>query len=111
MRDREAIMLFGRNKDGKKKGKIITIYKTHNEAERDLFAKKLDKAGIWNATRTSAQARTTASFGSNFIDIQRFAGDRDADNRDFYIDVHPEDAQRAKDLLGPRCRVISTQLI
>lgn len=88
-----------------------TIYKTHDRKERDLFAKKLEKAGIWYQTRNSEMARNTASFGSNFIDIQQFAGDKNADNRFYFIDVHEKDAEAAKTLLGDRCRVMNTELI
>lgn len=89
----------------------VTIYKTHDAPERDLFARKLEKAGIWHQERNSEMARNTASFGSNFVDIQRFAGDKTADNRFYYIDVHAKDAENAQKLLGPKCRVMDTGLI
>lgn len=89
----------------------VTIYKTHDRAERDLFAKKLEKAGIWCQTRNAGKAGQTASFGSNFIDVQQFAGDKTADSGFYYIDVHAADEQQAKDLLGDRCRVMNTGLI
>mgnify|MGYP000952329131 FL=1 len=89
----------------------VTIYKTHDMLERDLFAKKLAQAGIWHQTRSSEMARNTASFGSNFVDVQRFAGDRTADNRFYCIDVRARDEAWAQDLLGPRCRVMETGLI
>lgn len=94
-----------------KESRKVTIYKTHDRLERDLFQKKLDKAGIWNQTRQSEMARNTASFGSNFVDIQEFAGDKTADNRFYYIDVHAKDEEAAKNLLGPKCRVMNTELI
>lgn len=89
----------------------ITIYKTHDRLERDLFAKKLEKAGLWHQERNSEMARNTASFGSNFVDVQQFAGDKTADNRFYYIDVHARDEKAAQDLLGPKCRVMDTGLI
>ena len=89
----------------------VTIYKTHDRKERDLFAGRLKKAGIWCQTRDSEMARNTASFGSNFIDIQKFAGDPTRDNRFYCIDVRRRDESSAKDLLGDRCRVMDTQLI
>lgn len=92
-------------------GRKVTIYKTHDMLERDLFAKKLAQAGIWHQTRSSEMAKNTASFGSNFVDVQRFAGDRAADNCLYCIDVRSRDEGRAKDLLGPRCRVMETGLI
>ncbi|MGN8817601.1 hypothetical protein ACTNEN_04610 [Oribacterium sp. HCP28S3_H8] len=89
----------------------VTIYKTHDKRERDLYASRLKNAGIWCQTRDSEMARNTASFGSNFIDIQHFAGDKTKDSNFYAIDVHAEDADKAKKLLGDRCRVIDTQLI
>lgn len=99
--------MFGKIAENRK----VTIYKTHDQPERDLFAKKLEKAGIWHQERNSEMARNTASFGSNFVDIQRFAGDKNADNRFYYIDVHARDADAAVRLLGPKCRVMDTGLI
>ena len=91
--------------------KKVTIYQTHDKKERDLFASRLQKAGIWCQTRDQDMARNTASFGSNFVDIQQFAGDKEKDNHFYDIDVHAKDEKAAKDLLGERCRVMNTQLI
>ncbi len=105
---------FGKKKQtdgGRKEAARATVYCTHDRLERDLFAKKLHNAGIWCETRDAEQARQTASFGSNFIDIQKFAGDKNADTNLYSIDVHTEDADRAKEVCGPRCRVIRTSLI
>lgn len=89
----------------------VTIYKTHDERERDLFAGRLKKAGIWCQTRDTEMARNTASFGSSFIDIQKFAGSPDKDNRFHCIDVRRRDEASARELLGKKCRVMDTQLI
>ena len=71
----------------------VTIYKTHDRKERDLFAGRLKKAGIWCQTRDSEMARNTASFGSNFIDIQKVAGDprKGPARRPVPGDGHPAD--------------------